>query len=266
MSNQHIHDITSYQSVEIALGIPFLLSCIAYFIAVFYANKRFNRWPISKIFLFTSGILSALIASIGPLVSAAHESFSAHMLVHLLLGMLSPLLIVLGSPIKLLLRSLPTHVARKVSFLLGSKPFQILHHPIVTSILNIGGLWVLYSTELFTLMHENKLLYLFIHYHVFVAGYLFTASFLYIDPVKRRFSYTYRSIILILALGAHAILAKYIYAYPPIGVPKHEAEIGGMLMYYGGDAIDLIIIILLCKQWYWATRPRIKPSIKHVSN
>jgi len=35
-----------------------------------------------------------------------------------------------------------------------------------------------------------------------------------------------------------------------------EAEMGGMLMYYGGDAIDIIVIIILFFQWYQATKPR----------
>jgi hypothetical protein len=32
-----------------------------------------------------------------------------------------------------------------------------------------------------------------------------------------------------------------------------------MLMYYGGDLIDLALIVLLCRQWYAATRPRPLP-------
>jgi putative membrane protein len=82
----------------------------------------------------------------------------------------------------------------------------------------------------------------------------------YIDPTPHRLSYLYRSLVLLFALSAHAILAKHIYAFPPAGVAKQEAEIGGMLMYYGGDAIDLIIIIMLCHQWYRSTQPKMQPT------
>lgn len=261
-----MHDVTIFQYVEIVLVLPFVIALISYYIAVFFANKRFNSWPKSRLLLFTIGIICASIASFGPLASASHESFSAHMLVHLLLGMLAPLLMVLGAPITLLLRALPVHIAKKVTFLLRLKPVQIIHHPVVTSILNIGGLWVLYTTNLFSFMHENQLLYLAIHIHVFLAGYVFTASFLYIDPVRKRYSYSYRSVVLILALGAHAILAKYIYAFPPYGVSKSEAEVGGMLMYYGGDVVDIVIIFLICKEWYRATRPKDAPTIQHITS
>jgi len=58
-------------------------------------------------------------------------------------------------------------------------------------------------------------------------------------------------------LAAHGMLAKYIYAYPPNGVTITQAERAGMLMYYGGDAIELILIFILCFQWYKSSRPRL---------
>ncbi|GAB6990096.1 hypothetical protein JCM16418A_21460 [Paenibacillus pini] len=68
-----------------------------------------------------------------------------------------------------------------------------------------------------------------------------------------------------MASAGHGILSKYIYTHAPTHVLKSEAESGGMLMYYGGDAIELILITLFCYQWYRASRPRIlnitKPSI-----
>ncbi len=105
------------------------------------------------------------------------------------------------------------------------------------------------------MMHQNILLHLFIHLHVFIAGYLFTISIIYIDPAPHRYSYRYRAIVLIIALAGHGILSKYIYAYPPTGVVTTQAEIGGMLMYYGGDLIDIILIFIFCLQWFRASRP-----------
>src|SRR5690606_5614714 len=92
--------------------------------------------------------------------------------------------------------------------------------------------------------------------HIFLAGYVFTASMIYIDPIPHRFSFLFRAIVFIVALAGHQVLSKYIYAFPPNGVTRTEAEAGGMLMYYGGDAIDLVIIFVLCYQWYCKTRPR----------
>ncbi|MDF2653210.1 MAG: hypothetical protein K0Q73_9015 [Paenibacillus sp.] len=58
---------------------------------------------------------------------------------------------------------------------------------------------------------------------------------------------------LILAMAGHSILSKFIYESPPSGVPieqAEQAEQGAKLMYYGGDVIELILIVVFCFQWY----------------
>ncbi|MBP1970493.1 cytochrome c oxidase assembly factor CtaG [Virgibacillus natechei] len=157
---------------------------------------------------------------------------------------------------KLLLRSLPVQQAKNLTRFLRSRVIGLLSNPAVTATLNIGGLWILYTTDLFRMMHESTLLHVMIHVHIFLAGYLFTISLIYVEPIPHRTSYLYRSFILVLALAAHGILSKRIYAKPPEGVPANEAEAGGMLMYYGGDAVDLMIIIILCYHWYRSTSPK----------
>lgn len=255
----HVHPL-QLTNASTLMSIAFFIIYIGYLSAVLYSNKRFNNWPLYRFILFTLGIFCLVIATSGPLAKLAHESFSFHMVSHLLLGMIAPLLIVLSAPMTLLFRSLSTKTAKRLTYFLRRKPIQLLLHPIVTSILNMGGLWLLYTTNIYTLMHEHTLLYLFIHLHVFFAGYLFTASIIYIDPIAHRISYLFRSIVLVLALSSHAILAKNIYAFPPTGVLRHDAEIGGMLMYYGGDLVDLIIIIILCNEWYKSARPKLRQS------
>lgn len=230
-----------------------------YFLAIKVSNRKshLSRWPWSRTVCWITGILAALLVMAGPLAEAVHTNFTSHMLGHLLLGMLSPLLLVLSSPIKLFLRALPVPAARRVTkFMRKSKYVQFITHPVTASILNIGGLWLLYTTSLFQWMHENFWLYLLVHAHVFLAGYVFTSAMIYIDPVSRRFRYVYRSVVFILALAAHQILSKFIYAYPPDGVPREQAEAGGMLMYYGGNVVDAIIIYMICLEWYRFARYR----------
>lgn len=156
----------------------------------------------------------------------------------------------------LILRTLNVFLARRLSHALKSRPVRIWGHPIVASLLNIGGLWVLYTTDLYMAMQQNILLHVLVHIHVFFAGYLFTISMIYMDPTPHRFSFIYRALVLIIALAGHGILSKYLYAYPPNGVPPAQAETGGMLMYYGGDIIVLVLISIFCFQWFKATRPR----------
>ncbi|MBN3527009.1 cytochrome c oxidase assembly protein [Paenibacillus apiarius] len=241
---------------ELTLAFLFMLLIVSYMVAAVLTSRRHKPWPLRRSALWIIGVLCAAAAIIGPLANDASIDFTAHMVTHLLLGMLAPLLMVLAAPVTLLLRTLSVNAARRLSRLLKSLPVRIVSDPVAASILNVGGLWILYTTGLYAAMHHNILLHAFVHVHVFLSGYLFTVSMIYIDPAPHRSSFVYRAIVLVMALAGHGILSKRIYAQPPAGVPAAEAEIGGILMYYGGDAIDLVLIFILCYQWFRAARPR----------
>ncbi|MED3553252.1 cytochrome c oxidase assembly protein [Cytobacillus praedii] len=260
--NNHIHHSDGIFP-QLLLALPFVLALVIYILAVSVSSRRRRPWPIYRTVCWVLGVHFAIIAVAGPLANRAHADFTIHMFGHLLLGMLAPILMVLAAPIKLVLGTLSIPSARRLSKVLRSWPSRVFTHPVVTTFLNIGGLWLLYTTNLYSLMQESTLLHLIVHFHVFVAGYLFTVSMIYIDPIPHRIPFLYRSIVFIIALAGHSILSKYIYAHPPYGVTLEQAETGGMLMYYGGDIIDIVLIFILCLQWFRATRPRIGLSIDH---
>ncbi|MCT1578472.1 cytochrome c oxidase assembly protein [Oceanobacillus kimchii] len=260
----HGHHESGLQSMDWLIAVVVLILIITYIGAGLISNKKkhLGTWPFYRYILWLIGFLLVGVSLVGPIAELAHRHFTAHMLSHLLLGMLAPLLLALAAPTTLLLRMLPVQHARILSKLLKTPFFSLVRHPIIASVLNIGGLWVLYTTNLYMLMHENIFVHLIVHFHIFAAGYLFTISMIYIDPTPHRFSYLYRAVVFVFALAGHGILSKFIYANPPVGVPKEQAEAGGILMYYGGDAIDIVIIFILCLHWYRSTIPK---SSLHVS-
>ncbi|WP_074508751.1 cytochrome c oxidase assembly protein [Planococcus glaciei] len=242
---------------EFGIVLLLLMAVIIYIHAAIRSRNKFKRWPAYRSVFWISGVFSIGVSLIGPLANQAHHNFIAHMSTHLLIGMLAPLLLVLASPMTLLLRSLSVASARKVTRFLKSWPVYLLSHPLTAATLNTGGLFLLYRTDLFVLMHEHILLYGLVHFHLLAAGYLFTASIIYMDPVAHKASFPLRAVVLVAALAAHGILSKLIYASPPQTVPKSEAEAGGMLMYYGGDVIDALLITIFCYQWFVFARPRL---------
>ncbi|MFJ5770508.1 cytochrome c oxidase assembly protein [Psychrobacillus sp. NPDC093180] len=256
----HNHSNEISDLVQILLVTPFVLGLIGYLLSVSISNRKKKQWPFYRVVLWIIGVVCASLSVIGPIADRSHEDFSAHMIGHLLLGMLAPLLMALGAPMTLILRTLPVHSARRLSYILSSGPISILHNPIFTALVNVGALWLLYTTELFPMMHENVVLYAFIHIHIFLAGYLFTISIIYIDPTPQRKSFIYRSVVLLMALAAHSILSKYLYAHPPDGISTAQAELGGMIMYYGGDTIEVGLVCILCYQWYRSTRSKVKAA------
>ncbi|WP_068774987.1 cytochrome c oxidase assembly protein [Paenibacillus sp. FJAT-26967] len=263
MNHDHIDTIGF--SYDIIWILVCTLLIVLYFLAARISNRPYKPWPISRYFFWMFGIASAAAAVTGPIANLALIDFKAHMTGHLLLGMLAPLLLALAAPMTLLMRTLSLRSSRRLSRLLKSRPMRILSDPVAASLLNVGGLYLLYTTDLFLRMHESLFLHILVHIHVFLAGYLFTISIIYIDPTSHRTSYVYRAVVCILALAGHGILAKYIYSNPPAGVPLIQAEMGAKLMYYGGDMIELVFITIFCFQWFKATRPRKSVQMNKVT-
>jgi putative membrane protein len=75
------------------------------------------------------------------------------------------------------------------------------------------------------------------------------------DPLPHRRSHLHRALVLLAAIAGHDLLAKSLYADPPALAPVGQVETGAMIMYYGGDAVHLIVLVLLCAHWYRAARP-----------
>ncbi|WP_040285908.1 cytochrome c oxidase assembly protein [Sporosarcina koreensis] len=271
MKNDHlVHHLPASGDPAVTLGgfsqpllaLLFATAIILYIVAAKQTGRHYRRWPVSRVIYWIAGVLFAWLSVAGPVADRAHTDFTAHMVGHLFLGMLSPLLLVLAAPMTLMLRTLPTEAARRLTRLLKCRFSRLVTHPVTAAILNLGGLWLLYTSDLYSLMHTYPSLYLLIHFHVFAAGYVFTVSMLYVDPSPHPHSYQLRSAVLLVFLAGHAILSKFIYAHPPAGVPAEQAQAGGLVMYYGGDAIDAFLIFFLCLQWYRSVRPRQKGGRK----
>jgi putative membrane protein len=188
--------------------------------------------------------------------------FVGHSSGHLLLGMLAPLLVCAAAPVTLLLGGLSTGAARRLSGLLRSAPVAALTHPVTVVVLDAGGLWLLYATPLYRMTGEHPLVHLAVQAHVFAAGCLLTSVLVGPDPMPHRASPVVRAVALVAFLTAHGILAKFLYAHPPAGVPAGEAERGAMLMYYGGDLVDAALLVLLCHEWYTASRPHARHRLR----
>lgn len=236
--------------VELVLLAPFLLAACLYLCAVAAQSRRGRPWPWYRSVLWVLGLAAASTGFAGPLTPWSHATFTGHMVTHLLVGMVAPLLLMLAAPATLALRTLAVVPARRVSRLLNSIPARILTHPLVATVLNIGGIWVLYRTPLFDAMQNNVLAHWLAMSHFLVVGYLYTVSFVSIDPAPHRPSFPFRASVLVLSLAAHGAIAKSLYAYPPQGLNIADVRQGAELMYYGGDAVDLVIIVLLCAEWY----------------
>ena len=190
----------------------------------------------------------------------AHQDFRGHMAQHLLIGMLAPLGLVLAAPISLLLRSVPRAVGRSITRFLHSVPIQVVSSPLVAMVLNVGAMYVLYLTPVYTATMHYSILHYWLHVHFLAAGYLFTWAILAgPDPGIKRFTLGARLGVLWLSIASHALLAKIMYGF---GWPRgsqyslQEIQTAAQWMYYWGDAAELLLVIALFARWYHQQRTR----------
>jgi putative membrane protein len=251
----HQHDAGPMTLPETAVVLVLVVAAAGYAAALRAARDR-SPWPAHRTALWYAGLFCAGVALLGPVAEAARASFTAHMLGHVLLGMLAPLLLVLAAPVTLALRALPAARARTLTRLLRHPSVRAVTHPAVVAALNGGGIWLLYTTDLYQQIHTSVLTHAVVHAHVFLAGYVFTASIVSVDPDPHRAPVTVRAAVLVIFIAAHSVLAKWLYAHPPAEVEAADAQAGAQLMYYAGDAVDVTLIVLLLVGWYTAARPR----------
>jgi putative membrane protein len=243
------HTASGTDALSEIIALSLIISAGVYAGASFNVRER-QGWSGWRVLSWVAAMGLILVSLTGWLGRAAGVDFRAHVVTHLLLGQAVPLLLVAAAPVTLLLRALSVGAARRVTWLLGTGPLRWLTEPVIAAALGIGGLWVLYGTPVYALSQSYGWLHLLVHAHLLISGYLLTVSLVGRDPMPHRRSPGYRAAVLVAVLAGHAILAKSLYAVPPVGVSVERAEAGAMIMYYGGDALSLVLLVWLCADWY----------------
>ncbi|KDN78451.1 hypothetical protein DF19_38390 [Streptomyces olindensis] len=222
----------------------------------FYDRSTSGVGLLSDGLLHTAELL-ALVAGFFLYADLRHRRAlaPAHAWSGFFLGLAAPLLFVVARPLTLALRALrPGRPRRRLLVLARSRPVGWLVLPPLAALLDVGGLWLLYRTELFATMRHQPLLHGVVHAHMLAAGFVFTFAVCQLDPVRRRWSVAVRGATLLAAGTAHAVLAKTLYASPPPGTDFTPADLhrGAQWMYYGGDVVDAAMAVVLGVGWYAA--------------
>lgn len=246
-------------------ALPALLAMACYLGGAASERRRGRPWPARRIAAWTAGVGVLLTAQLIGSVPMAGGALVPHMAVHVLVGMLAPILLVLGAPVTLALRTLAIVPARRLARMLRSRPVALLTHPVVAAALNLAPLWWLIQPETVDRMRSDVLLHAFVFAHLLFAGYLFTASIVGIDPSPHRAGFRLRAIVLVCSIAVHAVLPKLLVASAPDGVPGAELETAARVMYTGGDLVELALVTVFCLQWYRSARTRGRAGAKSVA-
>lgn len=262
LTNEPLHSASFFSKWLLFLCTAFI--AVAYVFAILFLRKRNSAWiPVNAIAFFI-GIAMVLVAFSPGLMLRGHDSVKVHMVQHILAAMFAPIFLVLGKPVTLMLRVIPTRLARKLMGILRSRVVLCLSHPLAAFVLNMGGMFALYLTDLYTAALNNPVLHFVIHVHFLLAGYVFTWSIIGLDPVPVRPGFKMKVAVVFLTIACHAFLAKFMYAFnfPSINNGSFsEVQEAAKLMYYWGDVSELILLVALFANFYLYDRKTVPPVL-----
>lgn len=226
-------------------------------------HRRGTGWPAGRDAALAAAVACVLVATASPL--AGHdEQFPVHVVQHLLLGMVAPLGFALAAPVTLLLRAGGVGTRRRVLAVLRSRPARVLGWAPAGLVLSVGLMWPLYLTPLYAATLHRPLLHVAVHVHALGAGTLLAVSLAGPDPVPGRGSPGVRIAALTAAMAAHEVLARYLYVHAAeltAGGGTGTAadwQLGAQLLWYGGDAADVLLAVAFFGRWYAAAGRRLR--------
>ncbi len=178
-------------------------------------HRRGDRWPVLRTVSFVAGMLVFGWATSGGPAAYGMVLFSAHMLEHMVLVMVVPVLVALSAPVTLALRALPVRAAALpgdasrgprewLLVLVHSRVGTVLAHPVVAAVNFVVSMVAFYYTDLFELALRSHLGHLAMILHFSVAGYLFANAMVGLDPGPARLPHPQRLVLLLSTMAFHA--------------------------------------------------------------
>lgn len=254
---------------DLAWALVCVFGVALYLAGVLRLRRRGDSWTFGRTFSWVAGLALLFYTTNGPFNLYEQYLFSQHMLAHMMLTMLIPLMLVLGAPVTLALRA----TAKRDDGSWGGREWimwavqtpysKVITHPAVAAVVFAGSLWVFYFSGLFRWSMEEHLGHQWMIIHFLISGYLFSLSMIGIDPVPYRFPYPMRLVVLFATMAAHAffgvtmmtgdglILADWFGAMGRTwgATPLEDQRTGGGIAWGIGELPTLALALVVAVQW-----------------
>ncbi|MER5534074.1 cytochrome c oxidase assembly protein [Streptomyces mirabilis] len=252
----------------------FLTACLVglglYGWGVVRLARRGDKWSVGRTIAFVLGVLTVMLVMCTKLNDYGMVMFSVHMVQHMVISMLSPILILLGAPITLALRALPVAATRGnkgprelLLMFLHSRYMRIITHPAFTIPLFIASLYALYFSPIFDFLMGSKTGHIAMMCHFLAVGLVFFWPIMGVDPGPHRPGYLMRMLELFAGMPFHAFFGIALmmasapmvetYKNPPaslgIDALSDQSAAGGIAWAFS-EIPSVLVLIALLFQWY----------------
>lgn len=245
-----------------------LLGLLLYGAAVVRLRRRGDKWPVSRCVAWVVGVLTVALVMCTGLNDYGMVLFSVHMVQHMVISMLSPILLLLGAPVTLALRALPTAGRDRkgprelLVALLHSRYLRVVTHPAFTIPLFIASLYGLYFTPLFDFLMGSMVGHIVMMVHFLVVGLVFFWPIMGVDPGPHRPGYVMRMLELFagmpfhaffgiaLMMGSEPMIRTYAHPSASLGVTalSDQTAAGGIAWAFS-EIPSVLVLIALIFQW-----------------
>lgn len=238
-----------------------LLLCVLCFAGALYgwgAIRCRTRWSARRMTSFMGGLFVVALALLSGIDQYADELLSVHVLEHLLLILIAPLLLLWGAPVRLALGASPPAGRHALAALLGSRTVHVLTRPAFGFALFTVVVLGTHLTGVYEAALRNQAIHACEHAAYFWSGLLFLAPLLAADPIPHppgaiaRFSWLMAAMV-VMALPAGVFLLDGRVHYPFYVTPAHalhtsalsDQRAAGALMLVGGGVVMGVLAIVI---------------------
>ncbi|WP_127783512.1 cytochrome c oxidase assembly protein [Rhodococcus sp. X156] len=255
---------------DLVYGTAALVLAGMYVWGVVRLRRRGDAWPVGRTVAWLLGCVALLFVSSSGLGKYAMASFSAHMSAHMVFSMLVPVLLVLGGPVTLALRALPTSPAGAppgprewLLTALHSRFSRIITHPVFALLMFVGSFYALYLGGLFDVLVPYHSAHVAMNAHFLISGYLFYWVAIGIDPAPRKLPSVAKLGMVFAALPFHAFFGVILMGSSTIVAAAHyrtlgltwnsdllgDQRLGGGIAWSAGEVPLMLVMVALLVQW-----------------
>jgi cytochrome c oxidase assembly factor CtaG len=244
------HTLTTTWQWATGWDIAILTACAAYLLAV----RRAPGWPASRTIAFLVGLAVLAITLNSGIAVYAHPLFWVHMVEHLLLIMVVPVLLTAGRPLRL--------AGPRLRPMLRSRPFAAATCAPVGFVVYTAVIAGTHLTSFMQLMLTHPWAHQLENVLYLAGGLLFFLPLIGHEPLRWTLPYPLRIAVLFLAMTVDTFVGLALMlttnepwpgytamhrAWEP--TPLQDLHAGGAIMWAGGDALMFILILITALAW-----------------
>jgi putative copper resistance protein D len=253
--------LTTWTSAPVLDAMMVLLT-VGYLWTASRAGVAGFRWPLRRTLSWFGAVLGLVLAVNSSMAVYAHVLFGVHMIQHLTLIMIVPVLLVWAQPLRLLATAGPPGVRSGVEAVLRGRAGRAVSAPPVALALYAAVLVVTHLTGFQALMltspwlHDAEVaLYL-------LSGYLFFLPLAGSERTPWQVPYLLRLAILAVAMGVDTLVGIVLMLTPAAVAPGFDIghpgwgpgvlpdqELAGAIMWVGGDGLMMLLMIVIGVRW-----------------